>query len=198
MRARSGVRRRGAFAVFKGAQEYAFGIAQAQRPHAAEVVNSRQVVKLGQRRKVRVVLAFLGMGARNNAPPPGIGRGVCQREVKDRIRFGRRAPRLESGHQWQVRRDLKPARACQPLGVIGEGGKLALPLLCVAKVSGQHTGLAHADIHTLNACGRLHRATPGVLLALMRLGNCASINTRPIWSWPVSSNCDKRSMSPNT
>ncbi len=57
-------------------------VAQAQRADAAEVVDRQQVVQLGEGRQFRIGPAALGMVASDDAPAPGIRRGICDRPME--------------------------------------------------------------------------------------------------------------------
>jgi len=83
-------------------------VAQAQRTDAAVVVDREQVVQLGQRRQGRVVPAAPGVLARDDAPPPGVRRGVGDGAVEDRVLRRRRLARLVAWREPQVGRDVEP------------------------------------------------------------------------------------------
>ena len=55
---------------------------QTQCAHAAEVVDSTEVVKSVERFQLWLGLARPGMRTGDDAPAPGIGLGVCQGVVK--------------------------------------------------------------------------------------------------------------------
>ena len=96
--------------AFDAAQKVsAFGIPQAQRAHAADIIHAQQIVHFAQlgdghlvARSLRRFTA-LRVIARNDSAAPAIRLGIGEGEVKDGIVFGRCFAKLVSRHQGQIR-----------------------------------------------------------------------------------------------
>jgi hypothetical protein len=63
----------------------AIRVAQAQRADPAEVIHREQVVQFREGRQSRIVLAAFGVVSGDDAPAPGIGRGVGDSAMEYRI-----------------------------------------------------------------------------------------------------------------
>lgn len=99
---------------------------------------------------MRVGAAALGVVAGDDAPPPGIGGGIDNRAVKDRIMRAGRLVRLVARHQRQIGRYAKARRIAQPGRVIGKGAVLAPPLPGVHQSAQRQRGLADAALNLLS------------------------------------------------